>query len=356
MHSSMHRRLIVAKVLLLAGLVASGTALADSSLSNRSPTKADIRTLLSGKLASQLGSDYWILNSEHFLIISSGEDHWAVKTGYLLERVYYQFHSAFRSAGYGLEAEQEKLIWICFPSVDEFVTYADLADKVDMSWSDGYYSARTNRVALIRKARSPLSVSAVASWTAPGRMADDTAPSSDGIYSKPGSFSGVDIKRATHEAAHQLAFNSGLQKRGVMYPFWASEGLATNFEADSIGQIELGRPDLTRRSRLLAANRNGKLMEIDEFMLMTRVSTGNGEQLRNMYAQAWVFFRFLWHKHPAKLRSYLKDLSTKDSGPRSSYVMRRELAKSFGSLEALNRSWRNYLAMLQLLENNYKGN
>ena len=51
-----------------------------------------------------------------------------------------------------------------------------------------------------------------------------------------------------------------------------------------------------------------------------------------------------------KLRSYLKDLSTKDSGPRSSYVMRRELVKSFGSLEAMESSWRNYLAILQLLE------
>ncbi len=352
----MHRLLIVAKVLLLVGLAASGSALAETSLSDRNPIQADIQTLLSGKLASQLGSDYWIRPSEHFLILSSGEDRWAETAGYLLERVYYQFHSAFRSAGYGLEAEQEKLIWICFPTEDEFITYADLADKVDMSWSDGYYSARTNRVALIKKARRPLSVSAVASWTAPGRMADNTSTSSDGIYSKPGSFSGVDVKRATHEAAHQLAFNSGLQKRGVMYPFWASEGLATNFEADSISQIELGRPDLTRRSRLLAANRNGKLMEIDEFMLVTRVSTGNGEQLRNMYAQAWGFFRFLWHKHPGKLRSYLKDLSTKDSGPRSSYVMRRELVKNFGSLEALNISWRNYLAMLQLLENSFKGN
>ncbi len=347
----MYRRLLTAKALLLVGLLVCGTALADSSFSARDPGRADIRSLLSGKLASQLGNDYWIRNSEHFLIVSSGEDRWANQASYLLERVYDQFYSAFSLAGYDLGPGKEKLIWICFPTLDEFVTYADLADNVDMSWSDGYYSARTNRVALIRTARGPLSVSAAVSWTAPGRVADNTT-SSDGDYSKPGSFSGVDVKRATHEAAHQLAFNSGIQRRGVMYPFWVSEGLATNFEADSIGQIELGRPDVSRRRRLLAANRNDKLLDIGQFMSITRISTGNGEQLRNMYAQAWGFFRFLWHKHPEKLRSYLKDLSTKDSGPRSSYVMRRELEKNFGSLEAIESSWGNYLAMLQLLENN----
>ena len=346
----MHRPSFIAKALLLVGLMASPAALAESSIPTGSPgSRPDIQTLLSGKLASHLGSDYWIRNSEHFLIVSSGEDRWAETAGYLLERVYDQFHNAFNSAGYSLETEPEKLIWICFPTLDEFVSYADLADNVDMSWSDGYYSARTNRVALIRKSQRPLSVSAVASWTAPGRVAEKTV-SSDGDYSKPGIFSGVDVKRATHEAAHQLAFNSGLQKRGVMYPFWVSEGLATNFEADSIGQIELGRPDYARRIRLLAANRGGKLMGIVDFMSMARVSTENAEQLRNMYAQAWGFFRFLWHEHPRKLRSYLKDLSTKNLGPRSSYEMRLELVKSFGSLKAIESSWRNYLAMLQLLE------
>jgi hypothetical protein len=62
-----------------------------------------------------------------------------------------------------------------------------------------------------------------------------------------------DISVVTHEAAHQLAGNTGLLPRDIMIPTWAHEGLATYFEApkdaawSGIGAVNEERLDMYRQ-------------------------------------------------------------------------------------------------------------
>ena len=74
----------------------------------------------------------------------------------------------------------------------------------------------------------------------------------------------------------QLAFNTGVQTRGVMYPLWVSEGLATNLEADGAGGLGLGRDNPGRRERLLRARAEGRLVPIADFLTLTRVPPHDG--------------------------------------------------------------------------------
>src|SRR5690606_28209818 len=65
----------------------------------------------------------------------------------LLEKTYERFYDAF--ADFAPEPTDTRLIAVLFDKHDAYVQYATDADRIDMSWSNGYYSARTNRVALV---------------------------------------------------------------------------------------------------------------------------------------------------------------------------------------------------------------
>ncbi len=71
----------------------------------------------------------------------------------------------------------------------------------------------------------------------------------------------------THEMTHQLAYNSGLQKRGVMYPLWVSEGLATFFEGSALPQWDpIG--NTARRRTLAKLHAGGALLSLRELSVL----------------------------------------------------------------------------------------
>jgi hypothetical protein len=168
-------------------------------------------------------------------------------------------------------------------------------------------------------------------------------PAGDGPHRDGGM---LDIRRAVHEAAHQLAFNSGLQARGVMYPLWVSEGLATNFECDTTAGIGVGRDNPPRRRQLLRACDAGRLMDLDEFVTMVQIPVGGRASPNDLYAQAWGMFNFLFRNHRSELRSYLGTLARAEQGSRDPEVMEAEFAGAFGSTSRLRESWSEYLRKL----------
>lgn len=74
--------------------------------------------------------------------------------------------------------------------------------------------------------------------------------------------------RISHEMAHQLAFDCGLQTRGVMYPVWIGEGLATNFESPDDTALFLG-PNPSRQDRLARLVREGSLLPLTHLAVVT---------------------------------------------------------------------------------------
>jgi hypothetical protein len=120
----------------------------------------------------------------------------------------------------------------------------------------------------------------------------------------------ADASKTTHEAVHQLAFNSGVQKPGVMYPFWLSEGLACNFEtADASKPFGPYMDNAGRRQRLLEAHGAGRLMGLESFVSLTRLPSDPGA-VADLYSEGFGLFQFLFRKRHEQMRRYLVKLAT----------------------------------------------
>ncbi len=151
-----------------------------------------------------------------------------------------------------------------------------------------------------------------------------------------------DVTRLTHELAHQLAFNSGIQKRGVMYPIWVSEGLATNFECGGLMTGSALPSNTARGSSLATAYAAGELVPLRQFIVQTRVPA-DVQASRSHYAQAWAFFRFLLTEYPESLREYLYREANQPAGRRDANVMLSRFTDAFGTPESLEQAWNAFV-------------
>lgn len=298
-------------------------------------------------LTRNLGEEYAAYSTERFRVYST-EEAWAHQVMTLLERTHDRFYDSFTSGGFDPEPIGERLVFLWFSDRDAFDDYALRADRADMSWSEGYYSARTNRVALVHQGGGGRTTA-----TAVAAMEDARAHAAAmerGSEHDPrprlGSEYRLDIAKTTHEAAHQLAFNSGLQKRGVMYPVWVSEGLATNFEIGLSGEFGLEADNPVRRRRLVGTWERGGLIPLRELIVTTVVTTTAPWTPSELYAQSWGFFRFLFQERRGELVRYLDALDQLDRGWRDERTLVREFNAAFGSVAALQGAWERFLGSL----------
>jgi len=261
----------------------------------------------------------------------------------MLERSYRHFYELLSKSGFDLSHSRDLLVWICFPQQSGFNTYAVQAEGMDLSWLDGYYSTRTNRVAVVQPAPQSLARDELGGSTGDVRLAvaADKKPG-EGVLPLSAAGAQLDVARLTHELAHQLAFNGGLQTRGVMYPFWVSEGLATNFEFDWSADLGPGPGSTTRHKCLVEAHTAGQLMPLRSFILQTSVPADVSIG-RRYYAQAWAFFQFLLEQRGSDLRTYLQRTSRLRPGRRDSAALLREFTEAFGPPESLEPSWKAFL-------------
>ncbi|HPD47441.1 MAG TPA: DUF1570 domain-containing protein [Anaerohalosphaeraceae bacterium] len=270
-----------------------------------------------------------IVATDHFTLMHDMRADEAEGIANVLEFAYSEFEACFEAYGFKMHAPEAALEWMCFRKPELLCDYALATENVDLSWLSGYYSSRTNRVAVVRPGR-------IRKWYGPGRqIAQVAAHVEDGID--------AGLVKIVHEAGHQLAFNRGLQRRGVMYPLWATEGLALVFEDCVSDYLPGGRYSEGRKKRLVELYRQGKLIPLDEFAIMPRLSSEHSDV--DVYAQAWGFFLFLCEHRNADLQDYFSYLYSLKSGARNAYHLRREFIESFGAIGDLEREWSLFLEL-----------
>ena len=292
-------------------------------------------------LAAGIGPHYRIDTSDHFAIVHAAEPLWAQEMRTALERSHMEFYRRLEGAGFHVNRPTERLVWLCFTEHSQFESYGMAVDQMDLSWLDGYYSARTNRVALVRLPPAHLHKAVTPISTVRGLA---NPPRTDAVSLS--SYPDIDLPRASHEAAHQLSFNSGLLKRGVMYPLWVAEGLATNFEVETLEAFGSDAPDPQRVGHLTRAVAAHRAPPFAEFLAVTRVPADDALAANDLYDYSWGVFRFLLAEHRDRLAAYLEALTHISPGPRSERALRRELESAFGSLEALGGEWEAYVERL----------
>ncbi|MCY2930177.1 MAG: DUF1570 domain-containing protein [Planctomycetota bacterium] len=292
------------------------------------------------ELTRRLGQPLRVYPSEQFLLLSAGDAETAARTGQLLDQVSRRFHDGFAQAGFPVCRPAGKLVWVCLGSYEALEAYGRQADGVEVSWMDAFYSLRTNRVAVVRGGPGAAAAKG-ATVVQPGGT---VAFGSPGATSRPAG-EGLNLQTATHELAHQLAFNGGLQRRGLTYAFWLTEGLATNFEAETADGVGLGRDAPLYHARLAEAKAAGRLLPLEEFVAMTQLPPGSPAQAtREAYAQAWGLFHFLFDCRPDQLRSYLSASAEAPPGEPGEKELRRRFVSCFGEIGALEEEFGRFIA------------
>ena len=312
-----------ALVFLLAGITAADTPAVLRPLPNSpdaSEENADLLRLVDSSLYSR--------TTAHFVIFHDPQtDFEEVKTlASLLEQGYRQFFAFFLHAGLPLTPPDQKLTWVCFSGEDAFYSYTQKADKMDLSWLDAYYSSRTNRVAILMPPGPPGARPALFTL-------DDSDPQSAAFARQPSG----EVMRIVHELAHQMAFNTGPQKRRVMYPFWVSEGLAVWFENHICGSLN------GDRCRDLAEMQNQRHMLPLEKLITLTCPPSDPQLRRQVYAQALAFFSFLLEQHGEDLSRYLGQLHKLEPGRRPPQILQKEFTRCFGSEKGIQTPWVQYL-------------
>ncbi len=295
-------------------------------------------------LGKVLGTPLHAVTSRHFVVFHEENERDAREVCHVLERARERFLAVFSPLGMGTQGSDQPLIWMCFEGREAFDRYAAKADRLQRTWLASYYSSRTNRVALIRS-----DFRSYPDWhaepTGPGdaealRVAD--AQDEMGILPMPRTSERFAFPRLTHELAHQLAFNSGLQVRGIMYPFWISEGLATNFEFEGPEALDSRVCSTVRLRAVLDAHAAGDLVPLRRFLVEVHGPL-DVERSRRYYAQAWALFQFVLSERGDDLVHYLRTLAALRPGRRTPAALFTEFVTSFGSLEGFERAWNAYL-------------
>jgi len=323
--------------------------------------------LAAERTMAEAGPAFARYETEHFVLFSNCDRDWTISRARLLDRTYYQFHRMMRRLGLEGVPPAEKLQCVLIDRHEEYAAFARRFDGVDAAWIAGYYASRNNRVVFYNDADSPAfrvasqhldefrTVAAKAEKRASearransGARVDELEDQAQRIREHIETESvrlesevlSASVTKSTHEAAHLIAFNCGLQSRAHQYPFWLTEGLATCFETltpdKPFGPDE---PFAEREREFREAMAKDRLITLEAFVSMNNVPGDDAETARVMYAQAYALFRYLFRYERAKLAAYFRDIMLEPAGMISPRRHGEMFVARFGDPARLERQW-----------------
>ncbi|MCA9057969.1 MAG: DUF1570 domain-containing protein [Planctomycetaceae bacterium] len=265
----------------------------------------------------------------------------------MFEEVYRATEQFFRVRGFPLKTMETPLVGIVHSSRQEFADYCRM-DKVD--WSPnlvGYYSLKTNRVALFHEA-APVQAKATGASGTRGSGSWQLASVSR---------SGLQLDESTvgtivHETVHQVAFNLGVHNRVGGTPGWVVEGLATVLEipgtfrrasgSDSAQRINPERLNWYRKEYTARQSPEDlqRLIASDDMFQ---------REVLDAYSLSWAMMFFLTEKpvRTRQLTAYLQKLGSRD--PLLPYTKQERAAdfqQAFGDPDQLQAEFRRFIERL----------
>ena len=330
------------------------------------------------QILRELGPSFSLHDTDHFLVFHDTQRDWATQRGRLLEKSHDQFYTTMQQAGWPVRPLRRRLVCVLFHDRKRFSEYARSTDRLLEHWPNGYYSSSTNRIAFYNDATSAelrkfgasiqrqqnrldqlyLRLQDTPGPAQPARRGAIEAQNQSLQRQLEGQrrqqwliVERANAAKTTHEAVHQLAFNSGLQKRGVAYPFWMVEGLATNFESRDLNRpFGLGVDNPTRRTMLRRAAQRGELVPLGQLVVIVKPAKQSNAQRNTLYAQAWGLFRYLFERRRPQLLQLFRFHATVHGGQVGPEALRQAFADAFGPLEAVEAGWTRYVAGLKAQE------
>jgi hypothetical protein len=284
------------------------------------------------KLKAEFGDGFTIITSKHYVVCSNTGRFYSQWCRVLFERLLTAFHKHWDSPELGLKLPASPLVVIVFADRKQYARYATSDAGPSMAETLGYYSARTNRVALFDLTASP-----------GARPARSLAEVRQKVVKAP-----FNVATVVHEATHQIAFNSGLQTRYADNPLWLSEGLAMYFETPDLrnpkGWRAVGRVNPFRMRQLreyLKRRKPGSLASL----VTTDERLTEGKTQLDAYAEAWALTYFLIKTRRKDFEKYLSLVSRKRPLVFGTAADRKmEFEQAFGDTGKLEQEFLRYLS------------
>ncbi len=296
------------------------------------PPEPQVEESLKAEFQHRFNREFKTRTARHFLICYDTTDAFAVQRA-ALEKAYDAFLFNFNMRKLRPDFLSRRLVVILFKSRDDYLAYAKQTEGADLSWAAGYYSQRTNRTAFYDDSSGP------GAENVEQTLAELRAKLKDlnvqiaraSLQNQTGLANTLTVERnrtsevvrqvdlrvgnavgmqnnvkTVHEAAHQLAFNTGIQTRLIDYPLWFSEGLACSFEVeDSTHRRGPGLVNTGRLGVLKDAFRKGKVVSLDTFITYPQPEKMDDETMGVFYAESWALFHYLYHTNRQGLESYM---------------------------------------------------
>jgi len=312
--------------------------------------------------------------TNHFLIVYDTSENWARNRAALLEKAHDVFYSTFRRVGFKPMPLKERLVCVLFADHDDYLEHGRTYDKAELGWAAGYYSTRTNLITFYDERQSPqfeeikqkmaeLNGGATQLREALKAAAAQRNHALVAEYRRRLEFVNKQLtwyrnrhealskvgnaSKTVHEAVHQLSFNSGLQSRRVFYPFWLTEGLATNFETDTPARAfgPLHANDW-RKATLRKAQEEDLLVPLETLIAIGRPETDDARKLNTLYDQSWALFGYVFRYERDELETYLEKMLDTPPEIRDGPTLTAEFVEAFGDIDQLQARYDNYLKRL----------
>lgn len=259
---------------------------------------------LQQSLKKELPPGYEIAASAHYIVM--GRKGKADDYAKLFEEVYRQVDTFFSVRGFDTHLPEMPMVAFVFGTQAEFKAYCESQNDQSMMKMRGYYSPKTNRVAMYEDPGQVIKVTAVVSdeeWepqTSESLFASVTGQTADVII---------------HEGTHQVGFNVGIHSRLGTTPRWIVEGLATVLEPPGIRSRGKAGKDKINEERLswFQGDYAQRRKPGDLAKMIASDDPFNGQTL-DAYSLAWSITYFLT-ENPAragKFAKYLKKVSERN--------------------------------------------
>ncbi len=313
-----------------------------SHSTDETPFRFFLPSELQDRLLAELPEGFRAQTTANYVICHNTSPAYAQWCGSLYERLFRAFQNYWEHRGLELKRPELPLVAFVFADLASYERYARAELGEAARSVTGFYSLRTNRVAMY----DLTGVKGLAGL--PGRITSSAQINS--LLLRP------DAERMVatiiHEATHQLAFNCGLHTRYADIPLWASEGLAIFFET----------PDLRSAQgwRNVGAVHRDRLTQFRTFLssrpadsLRTLIADDRrfrqGATALDAYAEAWALTYFLISTRSKQYVRYQQRLSAKPVMIYDSPEDRvREFEQAFeADLAALDVEFLRYVAGLR---------
>jgi hypothetical protein len=264
----------------------------------------------------------------------------------LLEDTYRQIEQFYRARGFRTTTPEVVMVAVVFRTQQEFADYCRRDDVPVAEDLRGYYSLRSNRVALFETPRRPVR-------TLAGEEETAELEEEQSLTGLPGEPDRDTTDTMAHEGTHQVGYNIGIHSRVTSTPTWVLEGLATVLEVPGARAPSGFAPSESRfnqqRLRWFREQYATRRQAGDVARLVASEEPFEREPL-DAYSEAWAL-TFFMSESPARTQQfvrYLRAVEGRDtSGTYTSQDRLRDFQEAFGDIARLEVDFLRFMDSLE---------